>query len=96
MLQGRDQLGCPKEANHSVGTEDNIDAGNSEIEAESAQEIQQSRAQKQRMQKSGYRRGTIDKTLFIKKDKNDIMLVQAYVDDIIFGSTKRSWCDEFE
>ncbi|GKB08183.1 putative ribonuclease H-like domain-containing protein [Tanacetum coccineum] len=25
--------------------------------------------------KSGYRRGTIDKTLFIKKDKNDIMLV---------------------
>ncbi|GJS59058.1 putative ribonuclease H-like domain-containing protein [Tanacetum coccineum] len=46
--------------------------------------------------KSGYRRGTIDKTLFIKKDKNDIMLVQVYVDDIVFGSTKRSWCDEFE
>ncbi|GKA93155.1 putative ribonuclease H-like domain-containing protein, partial [Tanacetum coccineum] len=46
--------------------------------------------------KSGYRRGTIDKTLFIKKDKNDIMLVQVYVDDIIFDSTKRSWCDEFE
>ncbi|GJX00579.1 putative ribonuclease H-like domain-containing protein [Tanacetum coccineum] len=46
--------------------------------------------------KSGYRRETIDKTLFIKKDKNDIMLVQVYVDDIIFGSTKRSWCDEFE
>ncbi|GKA80303.1 putative ribonuclease H-like domain-containing protein [Tanacetum coccineum] len=45
--------------------------------------------------KSGYIRGTIDKTLFIKKDKNDIMLVQVYVDDIIFGSTKRSWCDEF-
>ncbi|GJT90412.1 putative ribonuclease H-like domain-containing protein [Tanacetum coccineum] len=41
--------------------------------------------------KSEYRRGTIDKTLFIKKDMNDIMLVQVYVDDIIFGSTKRSW-----
>ncbi|GJS35718.1 putative ribonuclease H-like domain-containing protein [Tanacetum coccineum] len=27
--------------------------------------------------KSGYRRGTIDKTLFIKKDRNDIMLVQV-------------------
>ncbi|GJS13968.1 putative ribonuclease H-like domain-containing protein [Tanacetum coccineum] len=26
----------------------------------------------------------------------DIMLVQVYVDDIIFGSTKKSWCDEFE
>nr|GEU41921.1 copia protein [Tanacetum cinerariifolium] len=30
------------------------------------------------------------------KDKKDIMLVQVYVDDIIFGSTKKSWCDEFE
>ncbi|GJV90005.1 putative ribonuclease H-like domain-containing protein [Tanacetum coccineum] len=46
--------------------------------------------------KHGYRRGTIDKTLFIKKDKKDIMLVQVYVDDIIFGSTRKSWCDEFE
>ncbi|GJW54326.1 putative ribonuclease H-like domain-containing protein [Tanacetum coccineum] len=46
--------------------------------------------------KNGYKRGTIDKTLFIKKDKHDILLVQVYVDDIIFGSTKKSWCDEFE
>ncbi|GJV39959.1 putative ribonuclease H-like domain-containing protein [Tanacetum coccineum] len=46
--------------------------------------------------KNGYRRGTIDKTLFIKKDKHDIILVQVYVDDIIFGSTKKSWCDEFK
>ncbi|GJW83362.1 putative ribonuclease H-like domain-containing protein [Tanacetum coccineum] len=46
--------------------------------------------------KNCYRRGTIDKTLFIKKDKHDIILVQVYVDDIIFGSTKKSWCDEFE
>ncbi|GJQ99339.1 putative ribonuclease H-like domain-containing protein [Tanacetum coccineum] len=44
----------------------------------------------------GYIRGTIDKTLFIKKDKKDIMLVQVYVDDIIFGSTRKSWCDEFK
>nr|GEV95131.1 hypothetical protein [Tanacetum cinerariifolium] len=46
--------------------------------------------------KSGYRKGAIDKNLFIKQDKKDIMLVQVYVDDIIFGSTKKSWCDEFE
>ncbi|GJS68731.1 putative ribonuclease H-like domain-containing protein [Tanacetum coccineum] len=46
--------------------------------------------------KHEYRRGTIDKTLFIKKDKHDIILVQVYVDDIIFGSTKKTWCDEFE
>ncbi|GJV92944.1 putative ribonuclease H-like domain-containing protein, partial [Tanacetum coccineum] len=45
---------------------------------------------------NGFRRGTIDKTLFIKKKKNDIMLVQVYVDDIIFGSTKKSMCTEFE
>ncbi|GJS34545.1 retrovirus-related pol polyprotein from transposon TNT 1-94 [Tanacetum coccineum] len=30
-----------------------------------------------------FRRGTIDKTLFIKKIKNDILLVQVYVDDIL-------------
>ncbi|GJY66660.1 putative ribonuclease H-like domain-containing protein [Tanacetum coccineum] len=45
---------------------------------------------------NGFRIGTIDKTLFIKKDKGDILLVQVYVDDIIFGSTKKSLCDEFE
>nr|GFC22760.1 uncharacterized mitochondrial protein AtMg00810-like [Tanacetum cinerariifolium] len=48
------------------------------------------------LMKNGYRRGLIDKTLFIKKNKKDIMLVQVYVDDIIFGSTKKSWCDAFE
>ncbi|GJR50329.1 reverse transcriptase domain-containing protein [Tanacetum coccineum] len=46
--------------------------------------------------KHGYRRGTIDKTLFLKKHKRDIILVQVYVDDIIFGSTKKAWCDDFE
>ncbi|GJT70543.1 putative ribonuclease H-like domain-containing protein [Tanacetum coccineum] len=43
-----------------------------------------------------FRRGTSDKTLFIKKIKNDILLVQVYVDDIIFGSTKKSLSTEFE
>ncbi|GJU74098.1 putative ribonuclease H-like domain-containing protein [Tanacetum coccineum] len=45
---------------------------------------------------NGFRRGIIDKTLFIKKDKGDILLVEVYVDDIIFGSTKKSLCTEFE
>ncbi|GKE72692.1 putative ribonuclease H-like domain-containing protein, partial [Tanacetum coccineum] len=45
---------------------------------------------------NGFRRGTIDKTLFIKNDKGDILLVQVYVDDIIFRSTKKSLCVEFE
>ncbi|GJT43648.1 ribonuclease H-like domain-containing protein, partial [Tanacetum coccineum] len=43
-----------------------------------------------------FRRGTIDKTLFTKKDKDDILLVQVYVDNIIFGSTKKSLCTEFK
>nr|GEW37314.1 putative ribonuclease H-like domain-containing protein [Tanacetum cinerariifolium] len=45
---------------------------------------------------NGFKRGTIDKTLFIKKDRDDILLVQVYVDDIIFRSTTKSLCDEFE
>ncbi|GJT15552.1 putative ribonuclease H-like domain-containing protein [Tanacetum coccineum] len=48
------------------------------------------------LMENGFRRGTIDKTLFIKKKKSNIMLVQVYVDDIIFGSTKKSMCTEFE
>ncbi|GJY03509.1 putative ribonuclease H-like domain-containing protein [Tanacetum coccineum] len=43
-----------------------------------------------------FHRGTIDKTLFIKKVKSDILLVQVYVDDIIFRSTKKELCTEFE
>ncbi|GJU92039.1 putative ribonuclease H-like domain-containing protein [Tanacetum coccineum] len=38
----------------------------------------------------------IDKTLFIKRVNDDILLVQVYVDDIIFGSTKKSLCIDFE
>ncbi|GKB77504.1 putative ribonuclease H-like domain-containing protein [Tanacetum coccineum] len=45
---------------------------------------------------NGFQRGKIDKTLFIKRDKGKILLVQVYVDDIIFGSTKKSLCIEFE
>ncbi|KAJ9566123.1 hypothetical protein OSB04_002089 [Centaurea solstitialis] len=43
-----------------------------------------------------FERGVIDKTLFIKRTKSDMLLVQIYVDDIIFGSTKDDMCKEFE
>ncbi|GJT20468.1 putative ribonuclease H-like domain-containing protein [Tanacetum coccineum] len=33
---------------------------------------------------------------FFRRDKGDILLVQVYVDDIIFGSTKKSLCTEFK
>ncbi|GJW48082.1 putative ribonuclease H-like domain-containing protein [Tanacetum coccineum] len=45
---------------------------------------------------NGFQRGKIDKTLFIRNDKGNILLVQVYVDDIIFGSTMKSLCIEFE
>ncbi|GKE60017.1 putative ribonuclease H-like domain-containing protein [Tanacetum coccineum] len=45
---------------------------------------------------NGFQRGKIDQTLFIKRHKGHILLVQIYVDDIIFGSTKKELCDEFE
>nr|GEY12710.1 hypothetical protein [Tanacetum cinerariifolium] len=38
---------------------------------------------------NGFQRGKIDQTLFIKKQKGDILLVQMYVDDIIFGATNK-------
>nr|GEV20253.1 putative ribonuclease H-like domain-containing protein [Tanacetum cinerariifolium] len=43
-----------------------------------------------------FQRGMIGKTLFIKRDKSDILLVQVYVDDIIFGSTREEMRTEFE
>ena len=43
----------------------------------------------------GYERGKIYKTLFIKESKFAIILVQIYVDDIIFGSTNDCFCEEF-
>ncbi|GKA56265.1 putative ribonuclease H-like domain-containing protein [Tanacetum coccineum] len=59
--------------------------------------------------KSAFLYGRIDEEVYVtqpkgfwilktssKKHKRDIILVQVYVDDIIFGSTKKAWCDEFE
>nr|GEU78982.1 putative ribonuclease H-like domain-containing protein [Tanacetum cinerariifolium] len=45
---------------------------------------------------NGFQRGKIDQTLFIKKQKGDILLVQVYVDDIIFGSTNKKLCKAFK
>ena len=42
-----------------------------------------------------FTRGVIDKTLFFKMHKNDMILVQVYVDNIIFGSTNDQLCSRF-
>nr|GEY69575.1 hypothetical protein [Tanacetum cinerariifolium] len=40
--------------------------------------------------------GTIDQTLFIRRQRGDFILVQVYVDDIIFGSSNPQLSREFE
>nr|GEY50585.1 hypothetical protein [Tanacetum cinerariifolium] len=45
---------------------------------------------------NGFQSGTIDQTLFIKRQRGDFILVQVYVDDIIFGSSNPQLCREFE
>nr|GEU65328.1 hypothetical protein [Tanacetum cinerariifolium] len=45
---------------------------------------------------NGFQKGTIDQTLFIRKHTGDFLLVQVYVDDIIFGSSNPQLCREFK
>nr|GFA44749.1 hypothetical protein [Tanacetum cinerariifolium] len=45
---------------------------------------------------NGFQRGTINQTLFIRRHRGDFILVQVYVDDIIFGSSNPQLCREFE
>ncbi|GKE90519.1 retrovirus-related pol polyprotein from transposon TNT 1-94, partial [Tanacetum coccineum] len=44
----------------------------------------------------GFSKGSIDPTLFITKKWEDILLVQIYVEDIIFGSTNPKLSKKFE
>jgi hypothetical protein len=39
--------------------------------------------------------GKVDSTLFTRRMGKDFFVCQIYVDDIIFGSTNNSFCDEF-
>ncbi|GJX72174.1 retrovirus-related pol polyprotein from transposon TNT 1-94 [Tanacetum coccineum] len=43
----------------------------------------------------GFAKGSIDPTMFITKHGEDILLVQIYVDDIIFGSTNPKLSKQF-
>ena len=42
-----------------------------------------------------FQRGSVDKTLFIKREKHDILIAQVYVDDIVFGSTSETLSASF-
>ncbi|GJS94093.1 retrovirus-related pol polyprotein from transposon TNT 1-94 [Tanacetum coccineum] len=45
--------------------------------------------------KHEYKIGMVDNTLFTKKKSSNLIIIQIYVDDIIFGSTCQDMCDEF-
>jgi hypothetical protein len=44
----------------------------------------------------GYVMGSVDKTLFTLKHGNDFLLVQIYVDDIIFGGSSHVLVSSFQ
>jgi hypothetical protein len=44
---------------------------------------------------NGFRIGKVDITLFTRRMSKDLFVCQIYVDAIIFGSTNKSFCDEF-
>ncbi|GJW63308.1 retrovirus-related pol polyprotein from transposon TNT 1-94 [Tanacetum coccineum] len=45
--------------------------------------------------KHDYTMGMVDNTIFTKKKDPNLIIVQIYVDDIIFGSTCQQMCDDF-
>ncbi|GKF85718.1 retrovirus-related pol polyprotein from transposon TNT 1-94, partial [Tanacetum coccineum] len=42
-----------------------------------------------------FSKGSVDLTLFIRRDGNELLLVQIYVDDIIFAASTPELCDLF-
>ena len=43
----------------------------------------------------GFQMGSVDKTLFLLKHGKDLLIVQIYVDDIIFGGSPHALCSKF-
>ena len=44
---------------------------------------------------NNYIRGSVEKTLFIKKNNDELFIAQIYVDDIVFGSTNNTKVQQF-
>ncbi|KAK6161572.1 hypothetical protein DH2020_004953 [Rehmannia glutinosa] len=43
----------------------------------------------------GFKRGEVDKTLFIQRTNHSILIAQIYVDDIVFGASSKKLLNEF-
>lgn len=44
---------------------------------------------------NGYNRWGIDKTLFVTNDKGKLIIIQIYVDDIVFGGMLNAMVENF-
>ncbi|KAK2437932.1 putative mitochondrial protein [Trifolium repens] len=47
------------------------------------------------LEEQGYRKGGSDKTLFVKQEKGKFIIVQIYVDDIVFGGMSNAMVQHF-
>ena len=47
------------------------------------------------LSENGFRRGKVDNTLFLRIKGEHLLIVQVYVDDIIFGATHGNLWNEF-
>ncbi|GKC81351.1 retrovirus-related pol polyprotein from transposon TNT 1-94 [Tanacetum coccineum] len=47
------------------------------------------------LQSQDFSKGTMDPTLFIRREGKEMLLVQIYINDIIFASTTPELCDKF-
>jgi hypothetical protein len=47
------------------------------------------------IQQHGFRKGNIDNNIYIKMDRDNILIIEVYVDDIIFGSGDDMMIQEF-
>jgi hypothetical protein len=48
------------------------------------------------LQQTGFRKGSADNNLYIKVSQGNILLIEVYVDDIIFGSDDDRLSHKFE
>jgi hypothetical protein len=47
------------------------------------------------LQQQGFRKGNADNNIYIKVDRDNILIIEVYVDDIIFGSDDDKMSQKF-
>ncbi|KAH9802698.1 hypothetical protein KPL71_001497 [Citrus sinensis] len=88
-----------EESMHVTFDESNSSSTEKVVVDDNAEEKQAPRAWYDRLKNflldNNFSMGKADTTLFVKHKNQDILIVQIYVDDIIFGSTNELLCKDF-